>query len=121
MQFRMQRSIWWQDVYHFSDLGKEFMPLYLNKIRTAVAAERILEFKVQDGWTPLCKFLNKDIPTEDFPHRKKFEELSAGRNVLRRQALATWFKWFKEVAITIVILVIVYLVCWRGLVSFQKI
>lgn len=29
--------------------------------------ERFLEWRAQDGWEPLCKFLEKDIPAGDFP------------------------------------------------------
>lgn len=29
--------------------------------------ERYLEWTVQDGWDPLCKFLGKDVPSEPFP------------------------------------------------------
>jgi len=38
-------------------------------VKAAIAAERILEYKIQDGWDPLCKFLNKQIPSEAFPRR----------------------------------------------------
>ena len=31
-------------------------------------AEKLLEFKVQDGWEPLCRFLGESIPCgEKFP------------------------------------------------------
>ncbi|KAM0366855.1 hypothetical protein ACHAPK_008335, partial [Fusarium culmorum] len=33
--------------------------------------ERLLEWTVQDGWEPLCKFLDKPIPDEPFPHVNK--------------------------------------------------
>ncbi|KPM45300.1 hypothetical protein AK830_g1256 [Neonectria ditissima] len=29
--------------------------------------DRLLEFKLEDGWEPLCKFLGKEVPTSDFP------------------------------------------------------
>ena len=28
-------------------------------------------FKFSDGWKPLCEFLSKPIPDQDFPHRNK--------------------------------------------------
>jgi hypothetical protein len=112
---RRNRQIWWRDVYNYSDKGKEFMPFYLDKVRTAVAAERILEFKVQDGWAPLCKFLNKDIPTEEFPRRNDFQELSERRKKLQRQAWAIWLKWFKQAAM----IVIIAAICWRALFFFE--
>lgn len=30
--------------------------------------ERLLEWTVEDGWEPLCEFLGKEVPREDFPH-----------------------------------------------------
>jgi len=33
--------------------------------------DQLLVFKVSDGWEPLCKFLGKPIPSEEFPHKNK--------------------------------------------------
>ena len=33
--------------------------------------DKTLFFKVSDGWTPLCEFLDKPIPLEPFPHKNK--------------------------------------------------
>lgn len=40
-------------------------------IRSHVPKERLLEFDPKDGWEPLCKFLEKDIPNEPFPFVNK--------------------------------------------------
>ncbi|KAL5355070.1 hypothetical protein BJX96DRAFT_1611 [Aspergillus floccosus] len=40
---------------------------HCSKVRGLVPAERLLEWTVQDGWAPLCQFLQKPIPEEDFP------------------------------------------------------
>lgn len=37
-------------------------------VQAEVPAERLLVFRVQDGWAPLCAFLGRDVPTEPFPH-----------------------------------------------------
>ncbi|KAF9892094.1 hypothetical protein FE257_002500 [Aspergillus nanangensis] len=37
------------------------------KVRGMVPAERLLEWTVQDGWAPLCQFLQKPIPEQEFP------------------------------------------------------
>lgn len=37
-------------------------------IRGLDPKERLLEWTVEDGWEPLCEFLGKPIPDEDFPH-----------------------------------------------------
>ncbi|KAJ5259573.1 hypothetical protein N7478_012554 [Penicillium angulare] len=37
-------------------------------VRRLTPAERLLEFKLTDGWGPLCKFLGKPVPDVPFPH-----------------------------------------------------
>lgn len=112
---RNHRLVWWQDVYNYSTLGRELMPFFLNKIRTAIASERILEFKVQDGWAPLCKFLNRDIPTEDFPRLHDYQQLSQNRENAKRQAVSIWLKWFKQAGMITIMLFITAAICRRRL------
>lgn len=38
-------------------------------IRAAVPPERLLDFKLKDGWEPLCGFLGKEVPTIPFPKK----------------------------------------------------
>lgn len=33
-----------------------------------VPADKLLVFQPSQGWEPLCKFLNKPIPDQPFPH-----------------------------------------------------
>lgn len=40
-------------------------------IRGLVPKEKLLEWNVEDGWEPLCKFLEKVVPNEPFPHANK--------------------------------------------------
>ncbi|KAK2590391.1 hypothetical protein QQS21_011928 [Conoideocrella luteorostrata] len=37
-------------------------------IRRVTPKSRLLEFSLQDGWEPLCEFLGKPVPEEEFPH-----------------------------------------------------
>lgn len=41
---------------------------HYNMIRGLVPKENLLEWTVEDGWEPLCKFLGKPVPEEPFPH-----------------------------------------------------
>lgn len=42
---------------------------YLQKVKEAIPAERLLVFNVKQGWGPLCEFLGKPIPEGvPFPH-----------------------------------------------------
>ena len=37
-------------------------------VQEEVPADRLLVFRVQDGWGPLCSFLGCEVPDEPFPH-----------------------------------------------------
>lgn len=37
-------------------------------IRGLVPKDNLLEWTVEDGWEPLCAFLDKPVPDEPFPH-----------------------------------------------------
>jgi hypothetical protein len=43
-------------------------------IRKLVPPERLLEWKIEDGWAPLCKFLGKPVPKNTpFPRANNAE------------------------------------------------
>ncbi|KAM0278249.1 hypothetical protein ACHAQH_005262 [Verticillium albo-atrum] len=53
---------------------------YYELVRRVTLKDRLLEFKLSDGWGPLCQFLGKPVPDVPFPHlneTKWFEERSA--------------------------------------------
>lgn len=47
--------------------GKWIYREHCAMIRGLVPKDRLLEWRIEDGWEPLCKFLGKDIPNEPFP------------------------------------------------------
>ncbi|KAI9146869.1 putative efflux pump antibiotic resistance protein [Paramyrothecium foliicola] len=68
---------------------------YYRKIRSMVPPERRLEYKIGDGWEPLCEFLGKEIPNVPFPrmndrdayHKANLESLqSLAASVARKAA-----------------------------------
>jgi FkbM family methyltransferase len=38
------------------------------EVRDAIPPERLLEWRVTDGWEPICERLGLDVPDEPFPH-----------------------------------------------------
>lgn len=40
-----------------------------------VLPEKLLRFDLAEGWSPLCKFLQKPIPTCPFPHLNEYKEV----------------------------------------------
>lgn len=54
-------------------------------IRGLVPKDRLLEWSVEDGWEPLCKFLGKNVPEEAFPSvTKAFEGTYRPERVSRK-------------------------------------
>jgi len=61
-----------EGVFDVMDEGLEASIKYYNdwveKVKEAIPADRLLVFSVKDGWEPLCKFLDLPVPEEPFPH-----------------------------------------------------
>jgi hypothetical protein len=57
-----------------------------DRVRAVIPADRLLVFKVTEGWDPLCKFLGVPKPSEPFPHVNDTESLVAGRRASSRAA-----------------------------------
>ncbi|KAK7063505.1 hypothetical protein R3P38DRAFT_2818788 [Favolaschia claudopus] len=65
------------------ELAKRRYIEYHAKVRRLVPKERLLECDVKDGWVPLCRFLEKDVPDEPFPNvntRQEFQKRTAGQH-----------------------------------------
>lgn len=45
-----------------------------DEVRAFVPADQLLEFRVSDGWEPLCNFLGVPVPVEPFPFKNKRKE-----------------------------------------------
>lgn len=52
---------------------------YYARVREAVPPERRLEYKLGDGWEPLCQFLGKDVPDVEFPWVNEAEAHAAAQ------------------------------------------
>ena len=37
----------------------------------AAPKDKLLEYSLEDGWGPLCKFLDVPVPDIEFPHKNK--------------------------------------------------
>lgn len=42
-----------------------------ENVKAIIPSDRLLVFRIEDGWRPLCEFLNVEIPQNIFPHRNK--------------------------------------------------
>lgn len=48
-------------------------------VKTIVAPERLLVYKIGDGWGPLCKHLGVAVPDSPYPNRNTTKEFNADR------------------------------------------
>ncbi|KAI7371820.1 hypothetical protein KC354_g316 [Hortaea werneckii] len=46
---------------------------HYRDVREFVPRERLLEFRLQEGWGPLCEFLGREVPDVPFPHLNEKE------------------------------------------------
>ncbi len=54
-------------------------------VRDAVPPERLLVYEVGSGWEPLCAFLDRPVPAEDFPHLNTSEGFRERIDAAREQ------------------------------------
>ncbi|KAK2786049.1 hypothetical protein FQN52_008045 [Onygenales sp. PD_12] len=51
----------------FPNKGKQVYLNHVEEVSSLVPAERLLEYKIGEGWGPLCEFLGEEIPDTPFP------------------------------------------------------
>ncbi|PVI01969.1 hypothetical protein DM02DRAFT_613286 [Periconia macrospinosa] len=55
-------------------VAKDRYRRHYAEIRAAVPEKRLLEFRLEDGWAPLCEFLGKEVPDAPFPVKNRRDE-----------------------------------------------
>ncbi len=67
-----------EDHFQGKFLDKEFMEKVFDdhheEAKRYVPADKLLVYDVTEGWEPLCKFLNVEVPNESLPHTNKKED-----------------------------------------------
>lgn len=67
-----------KDVDELRAKAKEGYLVHYRRVREMVPKERLLDFKMDYGWGPLCAFLGKEVPVDvPFPHVNDAEALKA--------------------------------------------
>lgn len=70
-------------------------------VRALTAKDRLLEFRLEDGWEPLCRLLNVAVPDEPFPHVNDKDELSNLRSRGIKMRLFVFAKMVCEYAVMV--------------------
>ena len=70
---------------------------YFDEVRRLVPKGQLLEYKMGDGWEPLCKFLGKEVPDVPFPFANEAAEHQAEGDarlsILYSRAAKTVLPW----------------------------
>ncbi|KAJ3579651.1 hypothetical protein NPX13_g913 [Xylaria arbuscula] len=79
-----------REFYHgsFEKNGKWVKEEHTAMVRGLTPKEKLLEWKVEDGWEPLCKFLEKDVPQIPFPNGNTTDDLGNRLATLHGKRLA---------------------------------
>jgi len=84
---RLLRSLIWEGTFkgRFEDrsFATGVFSQHNDRVRQIVPPERLLVYRVQDGWEPLCSFLGKPIPSVEFPHINLREEIQRSIKVVK--------------------------------------
>ncbi|KAL8945884.1 MAG: hypothetical protein Q9222_007637, partial [Ikaeria aurantiellina] len=68
---------------YYGDTPKQAYLDHYENVRRSVPKERLLEYRVQEGWEPLCRFLGKEVPVgEEFPNVNDTENFVKGHGQL---------------------------------------
>ena len=62
------------DRWHDPDAAMAAYTLHYDAVRADVPAERLVQWKPEDGWQPICMALGLAVPNEPFPHLNTREE-----------------------------------------------
>ncbi|KAK0101846.1 hypothetical protein ONS95_001340 [Cadophora gregata] len=98
----------------FENCGKEVFINHYNEVRSLVPKENLLEFRVQDGWEPLCKFLEQPIPMGcKFPNTNDNRDFVARSRRRNRMQMLNVGVRFLEIAMLVAICAFLVSVLWR--------
>lgn len=89
-----QTTIWHQLFHERFEERDYAIWAYLQHIETVkkqVPSNRLLVLDVRDGWKPLCRFLDKPVPDEPFPHANRRYQIWFGAMLLILLLLGLFF------------------------------
>jgi sulfotransferase family protein len=71
------QTIFFEEEFNGKIEDKEAMMAWFNqwneRVKSTVPSHRLLVYNVAEGWEPLCKFLNVQVPASPFPQTNKKE------------------------------------------------
>ncbi|KAJ7501010.1 hypothetical protein B0H11DRAFT_1713713 [Mycena galericulata] len=80
---RLGRLATYKTEHLTEDIAKAGFLAHDEELRRLTPMDKLLEFELREGWTPLCNYLGKETPAMDFPRvndtAQFHETISAGR------------------------------------------
>ena len=75
---RMQRKVVIEQTFGGEVASREHVLAvfrrHIEEVQRAVPPERLLVYRIADGWPPLCAFLGQPVPDAPFPHVNSSED-----------------------------------------------
>ena len=82
-----------------ADNTLDILEEYNDSVRKAVPKDQLLEMRLSDGWGPLCRFLDKPIPDEPFPHVNEADTMAKTNAKIVTKLLLMWAGTFSVVGL----------------------
>ncbi|OQE47088.1 hypothetical protein PENCOP_c001G02756 [Penicillium coprophilum] len=87
---------------------------HCNMVRGMVPKDNLLEWSVEDGWEPLCKFLGKPVPDEPFPRTNTPGSYTERANELLKKHFLRCLRNFTLTAVTLGGITSAIVMWWQG-------
>ncbi|KAI1084575.1 hypothetical protein F5B20DRAFT_567989 [Whalleya microplaca] len=79
-----------QDIYGQVRPGGYILRAHDDYIRHIVPKDKLLVMELKEGWGPLCKFLDKQVPTCPFPRSNEAKAVEELARQISSKAMMTW-------------------------------
>ncbi|KAH8926249.1 hypothetical protein BT69DRAFT_1215495 [Atractiella rhizophila] len=76
-------SSYCQDRFFVGDMEAKFTA-HVEECKRIIPPNQLLVYRVEEGWEPLCRFLEKPIPDLPFPHSHEGKEMKAGFDIYEK-------------------------------------
>ena len=83
-------AVGWMGVKNAKEMREKARGIYkahYDFVRRVTPKEQLLEYKLGDGWEPLCEFLGKEVPDVPFPRRNDQEDLREMLRIFMRRRM----------------------------------
>lgn len=103
-----------KDVNEVRQKGREYYDSYYQMVRNKVSADRLLEYRLGQGWEPLCEFLDRPVPDVPFPRvNDAAEHQKQVMYTVRKLHYIAFVNSRKWILLVLTVLVNVVAICWK--------